>query len=95
MLWAHPPISKVYEALGAIADGRIKMLGNSAEARSSSGNKTYEVRYNPDAKAIMANDSGSFYQGYLGYPAIAFLMKIGLISYDEKLAKLLKGIHTT
>ncbi|MEA2715159.1 MAG: hypothetical protein QOG91_187 [Candidatus Parcubacteria bacterium] len=40
----------------------------------------------------MANDNGSYWKGYLGYPSIAFLMKEGIISYDKTLADLLKGM---
>ncbi len=40
----------------------------------------------------MANDNGSFWKGYLGYPAIAYLMKIGVLSYDPKIGDQLKGI---
>jgi hypothetical protein len=37
--WKLPPIIKVYEALGCIADGRIHVDGDSAKVYSSSGNK--------------------------------------------------------
>lgn len=40
----------------------------------------------------MANDNGSYWKGYLGYPAIAYLMKIEKITYNEKISKALKGI---
>jgi hypothetical protein len=35
----------------------------------------------------MVNDNGSFYKGYLGYPAIAFLMSIGAIQYPAAIAE--------
>ena len=92
MKWKHPSITKIYEALGAVADGRIEVSGNSAKAYSSTGNKFYTIDYDPDKKAIMCNDNSSFWQGTLGYPAIAFLMKKGVLSYDEGSARLLKGI---
>jgi len=41
----------------------------------------------------MANDNGSYWKGYLGYPSIAFLFKIGLLEFRPNLANLLKGIH--
>lgn len=91
--WALPPIIKVYEALGCVADGRIELSGDKAKVYSSSGNKFYTVTFNPDTKEIMCNDNGSFWQGYLGYPAIAFLMQIDLIPYNQKLAELLKNIE--
>ena len=37
--WKHPPIIEVYEALGAVADGRIELTQNEAKIYSSSGNK--------------------------------------------------------
>lgn len=90
--WEHPPIIKIYEALGAVADSRIEVAGNEAKIYSSSGNKFYTISYDPDTKAIMANDNGSFWKGYLGYPAIAFLMKIGVLPYEEEVGALLKDV---
>lgn len=90
--WEHPPIIKIYEALGAIADGRIEVTGNEAKIYSSSGNKFYTVSYDPDTQSIMANDNGSFWKGYLGYPAIAFLMKTEVLPYEEHIGGLLKDI---
>ena len=90
--WKQPPFIKVYEALGAIADDRIKIDGNSAKVYSSSGNKFYTVSYDPAGSSIMCNDNGSYWAGYLGYPAIAYLLKIGVIPFDLSLANLLKDI---
>jgi hypothetical protein len=94
MKWLHPPIIKVYEAMGSIADGRIEIseYGKSAKVYSSSRNKSYNVSYDPTGPSIMTNDNASFFRGTLGYPAIAFLMKIGVLSYDEKVGNFLKGI---
>lgn len=92
MKWKRPPVIKIYEALGAVADGRVEVAGNTAKVYSSSGNKFYEVVYDPEQNAIMANDNGSYWRGYLGYPAIAFLLKIGVLSYKDDLANLLKSI---
>lgn len=92
MKWLHPPIIKIYEALGSIADDRVKISSNSAKVYSSTGNKYYDVIYDPETRAIMANDNGSFWKGYLGYPSIAFLMKIGILSYDQKMSNLLKDV---
>lgn len=91
-LWKLPPIIKVYEALGSIADKRLEIDGNNAKVYSSSGNKHYTVTYDPDTNSIMCNDNGSFWQGYLGYPAIAYLMQAGIIPYSPNLAELLKDI---
>lgn len=62
MKWKHPPITKIYEALGSVADERIELVGSSAKVYSSSRNKFYVVSYEPGA--IMANDNGSYWQGY-------------------------------
>lgn len=92
MKWKHPPIIKIYEALGSVADDRIHLSNFSAKVYSSSGNKYYDVLYDPETKAIMANDNGSYWKGYLGYPSIAVLMKLGVLSYDTHIAKILSGI---
>jgi len=92
-IWKNPPVIKIYEAMGVLADERIK---NNEEDEwrvySSGGNKFYIVKYNNDFSALMSNDSGSYWQGYLGYPMIAFLMKKGVIKYNQEMAKLLRGI---
>lgn len=94
MEWLLPHRMKVYEALGCIGDGRIKISesGNEAEVISSSRGKTYSVKYDSEKNAIMANDNGSYWKGYLGYPSIAFLMLKGIIKYDLKYAEALKDI---
>ena len=92
MFWKLPPIIKVYEALGCVADGRITVDGNSAKVYSSSGNKFYTVTYDPATNSVMTNDNGSYWQGYLGYPAIAYLLATGIIPYSSDLADLLKDI---
>ena len=92
MEWEMPPIIKAYEALGAIADKRVHISGNEARIYSSSGNKYYAVSYNPIKNAIVSNDNGSYWVGYLGYPSIAFLLLSGVVQYDSRLPGLLKGI---
>ena len=91
-VWKIPPIIKVYEALGCIADGRVELDGNTAKVFSSSRGKFYTVTYDPEKNAIMANDNGSYWQGYLGYPAIASLLEKGIIPYDRRIAGALAGI---
>ena len=92
MKWKIPPEIKIYEALGCIADDRIEINGNKVKTWSSSRNKYYEVEYEEQTRKIIANDNGSYYQKYLGYPMIAYLMKIDELSFDEKCAEMLKGI---
>ncbi len=91
--WKTPPVIKAYEALGAIADGRVQAIDRqSARVSSSDGTKEYGVSYDSGKNAIMANDNGSYWVGYLGYPSIAFLMTLGVLPYDEEVAQSLKGI---
>jgi hypothetical protein len=40
----------------------------------------------------MCNDNGSYWQGYLGYPAIAFLMSKNIIPYSSTSTNFLKDI---
>lgn len=92
MQWKLPPIIKIYEALGALGDGRVRVSGNSASVSSSSGRKSYRVDFDPASNSIMANDNGSYWQGYLGYPSMAFLMATGRLKFDRRLTEALKNI---
>jgi hypothetical protein len=91
--WKMPPKAKVYEALSAVVDGRV-FLQSACEASvtSSSGNKAYVVRWNDDFTGISSNDNASFYQGYIGYPIIAVLLKTGTLKADLDSSEKLKGI---
>ena len=92
MIWKKPHISKIYEALTAIADDRIEMNGNKAKCYSSSGDKVYDIQYDPINGSIMSNDNSAFYTYSLSYPMIAYLMLIGKIPYEKKLLEILKDI---
>lgn len=92
MKWKVPPRIKIHEALGAIGDQRIEVDGNTAKVYSSSGNKFYTVTYDPDSHSLMVNDNGSYWKGYLGYPAIAYLMLIGKFSHTQEQADAFKNI---
>jgi hypothetical protein len=82
---------KLYEALGAIGDDRIEMHDDSAKVWSSSRNKAYDVQYDSTGNAVMANDNGSYWQGYLGYPGLAYILLHGVVGYDPLLSKYLSG----
>lgn len=82
----------MYEALGVLGDERIEVAGNTAKVYSSSRGKYYEVTYDPGTNAIMANDNGSYWKGYLGYPSIAFLLVRGVVPYGPWCAEALKDI---
>jgi hypothetical protein len=76
--WKMPPLVKVYEALGALGDGRVRLeAGGRATVASSEGNKTYEVETSADGREVASNDNASYWQGYVGYPAIAVLILRG------------------
>jgi len=79
--WKMPPLIKVYEALGAVADSRVRILGERhAAVVSSEGDKTYAVEI--AEREVSANDNASYWQGYLGYPGIAVMITRGLIDAD-------------
>ncbi len=94
MKWKHPAKSKIYEALGAVADGRVEVgdRGRAGKVYSSSRNKFYDISYDPDQGAIMSNDNVSYWKGELGYPSIAFLMQCGALSYVQEMGEAMKGI---
>lgn len=76
--WKMPPLVKVYEALGALGDGRVRLVDDThALVTSSEGDKTYEVETSADGREVSSNDNASYWQGYLGYPAIAVLIERG------------------
>jgi hypothetical protein len=91
MEWMLPPRIKIYEALGSIGDNRIEIEGNGASVHSSDHSKTYTVKYDPEQHAITANDNGSYWQGYMGYPIIAYLMLTSRVTYDPRWATALCG----
>lgn len=92
-IWKNPPKAKIFEALSAIADGRVKLLeGQSAEVASSDRSKSYSVAWSEDLKAFTSNDNTSYWQGYMGYPLIAVLMLLGKIDFSREAADLLGEI---
>ncbi|MBI4964490.1 MAG: hypothetical protein HY913_14525 [Desulfomonile tiedjei] len=92
-MWKIPPKAKIYEALSAIADGRVSPKGDQqAEVVSSSGAKTYLVEWSEDLSGITSNDNASFWQGYMGYPIIAVLMLLGRLHFKREVADMLSGI---
>lgn len=91
--WAMPPIAKVYEALSAVADGRVTLTGETtAEVLSSEQDKTYTVKWDADSPAITSNDNATRWQGYIGYPIIAALLQTGRIPFDRGAADALAGV---
>jgi hypothetical protein len=91
--WKLPPPIKIYEALGAIADGRVRLDDQQRWlVTSSEGDKTYEVEVSDDGHEISSNDNASYWQGYLGYPAIAVLLMRGLYRPPANVIDALAGI---
>lgn len=89
-----PDKIKILEALGAIADGRLKIDGGNQSATCLSSDKTkqYMVRYDLKHSAITSNDNSAHWQGRLGYPAIAVLMELGELKKEDKIAESIKDI---
>jgi len=89
--WEMPPLIKVYEALGAIGDGRVTIIdAQQATVTSSDGLKHYDVVI--EGRTISANDNASYWQGYLGYPAIAVLIARGVLDSNHETSAVLCGI---
>src|ERR1700726_1645355 len=95
--WGMPPPIKVYEAIGAIGGGRVRAIDNSDPPRvwevvSSDGAKKYRVEISTDGREISSNDNASYWQGYLGYPAIAVMLVRGLCPVRAEAICALAGI---
>ena len=91
--WNLPPIAKVYEALSAVADGRVRLTAETtAEVVSSERDKSYTVKWSADRPAITSNDNATRWQGYAGYPIIAVLLHMGRIPYDPQAAAALANV---
>jgi hypothetical protein len=88
-----PPRIKVLEALGSIADGRVKLVGDrEAVVVSSMGDRQYAVYVDAEKGEAFSDDNGTRFRGYVGYPIIAVLMLKGVLPYEERFAKALAGL---
>jgi len=88
-----PPIAKVYEAIGAIGDDRVRIHdARRARVVSSDGGRIYEVEISADGREISSNDNASYWQGYLGYPAIAVMIARGLYRARPDVIEALRGV---
>ena len=87
-----PPRIKVLEALSAIADGRVKREGDHYVIASSDGSRSYTVYIDEARGLVYSNDNGTVYRGYVGYPIVAVLMMLGLLSFSKELSDGLRGI---
>lgn len=100
MTYRNPvPIEKIYEAWSALADGRVRIAPDSnadegqAEVISSSGEKTYLIRWTDGGKVFSSTDNASFWRGYPGYPIIAVLMKLGRLPYSPETTLQYKNVN--
>lgn len=89
-----PPRIKFLEALGTVADGRVRVVSDvEAEVTASEGDRVYRVFLDVDGGVADSDDNGTRYRNYVGYPIIAFLMVKGLIPYEGRLGEGLKGLR--
>ncbi|QKR00436.1 hypothetical protein GWK48_08670 [Metallosphaera tengchongensis] len=86
----QPPRIKVLEALGAIADGRVKKMGDRYVVVSSEGDKKYTVVI--EEGKVSSDDNGTKYRNYVGYPIIAALMMEGRLPFDQRISQALHGV---
>jgi hypothetical protein len=87
-----PPIEKIHEAYSAIADGCVRITGDTeAHIRSSGGEKEYTVTW--DGSTYFSNDSASYWQGYASYTVISVLMLQGRLPLGRKTATLFSGVN--
>ncbi len=87
-----PPIVKIPEAWSAIADGRVKGVGdNRFEVDSSNGEKSYIVTLS--GTRYRSNDSATKFVRYPGYPVLAVMMENGQLPLNKNLLVYFKDIN--
>ncbi|MDF7665197.1 hypothetical protein [Bifidobacterium sp. ESL0745] len=84
------PIAKIYEALSAVADGRVQLCGPESKAivTSSAHMKRYTVMISDGLYS--SNDNATYWQHYAGYPIIAVLVEQGRVSLPPNSQPLLE-----
>ena len=91
--YTPPHLSKVYEALTAIADNRYELVSETElKIYSSSRGKFYTVTYDPQTKQIMSNDNTAYYTHSISYPMLTLLMLRGDLPYNQELLTPLSNI---
>ena len=86
-----PPKVKIPEAYSAVIDNRVTINDNIASVKSSDLKKEYTIKWKDNL--FYSNDNSTYWAGYIGYPIIAVLMKLGKLSYDENIAKVFSGVN--
>jgi len=85
------PVSKIYEALSALSDGRVRSNGTDEWlVLSSDHSKYYTVRRKDGVYS--SNDNATLWQHYAGYPILAVWMKEGLLPVDASVLPALANI---
>lgn len=91
-----PPRIKVLEALGALADGRVKREGeNFFSVISSDSSRTYKVyveRVGQREFRACSTDNGTMFRRYVGYPIISVMMLLGYLRRDPDVERALSNI---
>ena len=78
--WKIAPQVKFYESLTAVADNRVVIESyNKGYILSSRLDKKYYIKYNATNSLISVDNNKWFERGNLGYPAIAFLISVGIL----------------
>ena len=78
----NPPLSKIYEALSAVADQRIDIQADRAYVLSSDHAKRYTVKFLENGYS--SNDNATLWQHYPGYPILAVMMIQGQLKIHEE-----------
>ena len=91
--WLQPKDEHiVYEALTAIADDRVEIIGSAAKVFSSSRNKFYTVVFDLEKISFMSDDNMAYYRDEVSYPMLAVLLLKNKITFDHRILPYLKNI---
>jgi len=95
-LLSKPPRIKVLEAAGAIGDNRVLVLSSSrAIVKSSMGDREYRVALVGGPGGVYraySDDNGTIHKSYIGYPILAFMMKINVLPVDNDVVRAMTNI---
>ena len=88
---------KYYEALGSVADSRVVLWEIAhgvitAKVDSSDRTKTYTISYAQEKNEIMSNDNSSYRNDELWYPAMALLLFLDRLDYQDRFGEMLADI---
>lgn len=82
----------VYEALSAIADGRVELGTNTAKCFSTSRNKFYTIDFNTHNLEFMSDDNMAYYKTEVSYPMVAVLLLTEKIQFNKNILPYFKNI---